>query len=162
MIEPIFFECWQAPLSVIIVGAIAFAVLIVMLRTSGKRTLSKINVFDLVVTVALGSTFAMILLSASVPRFEGILALALLISPQSAITWLSVRSVGFRTWINHEPTLLVHESRYFEAALREQRLTHDEVSAALRASRKTDLTEVGSVVLKTDGSMIVIPRRLTL
>lgn len=162
MTEPIFFDSWQGLLRIIIVGVLAFAVLIFMLRTSGKRTLGKMNAFDLVVTVALGSTFATVLLSASVPLLEGILALALLIGLQFAITWLSVRSVGFRTLIKSEPTLLVHESRYLEAALRRQRVTHAEIGAALRASGKTDLSEVGSVVLETDGSMTVVPRGLAL
>jgi uncharacterized membrane protein YcaP (DUF421 family) len=162
MTEPIFFDNWQGLLRVIIVGVLAFAVLIFMLRTSGKRTLSKMNAFDLVVTVALGSTFATVLLSDGVPLFEGILALALLIYLQFAITWLSVRSARFRTLIKSEPTLLVHDSRYLEAALRRQRVTHDEIGAALRASGKTDLSEVGSVVMETDGSMTVVPRGLTL
>jgi uncharacterized membrane protein YcaP (DUF421 family) len=41
------------------------------LRVSGKRTLAKMNAFDLVVTVALGSTLATILLSADVSLAEG-------------------------------------------------------------------------------------------
>lgn len=162
MVEPFFFDSWQGLMRILIVGIAAFVVLIVMLRISGKRTLSKMNAFDLVVTVALGSTFATVLLSASVPFFEGILALALLIYLQFAITWLSVRFESFRALIKSEPTLLVHESRYLEAALRQQRVTHDEIEAALRASGKTHLSEVGSVVLETDGSLTVVPRGLTL
>lgn len=162
MVEPIFFDSWQGLMRILIVGIAAFVVLIVMLRISGKRTLSKMNAFDLVVTVALGSTFATVLLSASVPLFEGILALALLIYLQFVITWLSVRSKSFRALIKSEPTLLVHEGHYVEAALRQQRVTRDEIGAALRASGKTDFSEVGSVVLETDGSLTVVPRGLTL
>jgi uncharacterized membrane protein YcaP (DUF421 family) len=160
--EPVFFDTWHGLLRVVVVGSLAFAVLVFMLRISGKRTLSKMNAFDLVVTVALGSTFATVLLSRSVPLFEGITALALLIFLQLAVTWLSVRSASFRALIKSEPTLLVHESRYLEAAMRQQRVTHDEIGAALRASGKTDLSEVGSVVLETDGTMTVVPRGLTL
>jgi len=86
MVEPVFFDSWQRLFRIVIVGLAAFAILIVMLRISGKRTLSKMNAFDLVVTVALGSTFATVLLSPSVPLVEGILALALLIFVQYAIT----------------------------------------------------------------------------
>jgi uncharacterized membrane protein YcaP (DUF421 family) len=39
---------------------------VLLLRVSGKRTLSKLNAFDLVVTVALGSTLATVLLSKGV------------------------------------------------------------------------------------------------
>jgi len=60
--------------------------------------------------------------------------------------------------IKSEPTLLVHESRFLETALRQQRVTHDEIRAALRANGRTDLSEVGSIVLETDGSMTVVPK----
>lgn len=158
MSEPIFFDSWQGLLRVLIVGIAAYAALIVMLRGSGKRTLSKMNAFDLIVTVALGSTLATVLLSNSVPLLEGVLALALLVYLQYAITWLSVRSERFQNLIKAEPTLLVHEGRYLDAALRQQRVTREEIGAALRQSGKTDIAAVTSVVLETDGSMTVIPR----
>ena len=158
MSEPIFFDSWQGLLRVLIVGIAAYAALIVMLRGSGKRTLSKMNAFDLIVTVALGSTLATVLLSNSVPLLEGVLALALLVYLQYTITWLSVRSERFQNLIKAEPTLLVHEGRYLDTALRQQRVTREEIGAALRQSGKTDIAAVTSVVLETDGSMTVIPR----
>jgi uncharacterized membrane protein YcaP (DUF421 family) len=69
-----------------------YAFLIFALRAPGKRALSKMNAFDLVVTVALGSTLAMVLLSKDVTLAEGALALALLIGLQFAVTWSSVRA----------------------------------------------------------------------
>lgn len=158
MSEPIFFDGWLGMLRVVVVGIAAYATLIFMLRISGKRTLSKMNAFDLVVTVALGSTLATVLLNASVPLLEGILALALLVHLQFAITWLSVRSDWFQNLIKSEPTLLVHEGRYLDAALRRQRVTREEIGAALRESGKTDISEVRSIVLETDGSMSVVQR----
>jgi uncharacterized membrane protein YcaP (DUF421 family) len=145
-------------LRVVVVGIAAYAILIFMLRISGKRTLSKMNAFDLVMTVALGSTLSTVLLNASVPLLEGILALALLVYLQFAITWLSVRSDRFQNLVKLEPTLLVHESRFLDATLRQQRVTREEIGAALRESGKTDISEVRSVVLETDGSMTVVPR----
>jgi uncharacterized membrane protein YcaP (DUF421 family) len=55
------------------------------------------NAIDLVVTVALGSTLATVLLAKDVALAEGALAFALLISPQFAVTWFSVRAVVLET-----------------------------------------------------------------
>ena len=60
------FDSWVGLGRVIVAGILAYAGLILLLRISGKRTLSKMNAFDLVVTVALGSTLATVLLSRSV------------------------------------------------------------------------------------------------
>ena len=80
-----FFAGWTGPLRVLVVGTLAYAALVLLLRVSGKRTLSKMNAFDLVVTVALGSTFATVLLSKGVALVEGVLAFALLIFLQLAM-----------------------------------------------------------------------------
>ena len=65
-IENMFFESWSDLLRVVLVGTLAYVALVAMLRISGKRTLAKLNAFDLVVTVAIGSTLATILLSKTV------------------------------------------------------------------------------------------------
>lgn len=152
----IFFDNWLGMLRIVVVGTAAYAILILMLRVSGKRTLGKMNAFDLVITVALGSTFASVLLDASVPLLEGIVALALLVSLQFVITWASVRSDRFQNLIKSEPTLLVHEGCYLDASMRKQRVTREEIGAALRASGKSDVADVQSVALETDGSMTVV------
>ena len=48
------------------VSAAAYVTLVVTLRLSGKRTLAKLNAFDFVVTIAIGSTLATILLNTTV------------------------------------------------------------------------------------------------
>lgn len=63
-------------------GVLAYVALVVLLRVSGKRTLSKMNAFDLVVTVALGSTLATVLMAKDVALAEGVFAFALLIGLQ--------------------------------------------------------------------------------
>ncbi|MCG6112223.1 MAG: DUF421 domain-containing protein [Paracoccus sp.] len=158
MPDPILFDSWPSLIRIPLVGLLAYAALILMLRVSGKRTLSKMNAFDLIVTVALGSTLSTVLLDDGIPLAEGVAALALLICLQYAITWASVRSPRFQGLIKAEPTLLVHQGRYLPDAMRRQRVTQDEVQAALRQSGQSDIDAVLWVMLETDGSMTVVPR----
>lgn len=151
-----FFESWAGLGRVVVVGTLAYVALVAILRISGKRTLTKLNAFDLVVTVALGSTLATVLLSKSVALTEGVLALALLVFLQFAITWLSVRSPRFQELVKSEPSLLVHRGRFLDGAMREQRITRDEVMAALRSNGVPDAADVAAVVLETDGTIAVI------
>lgn len=74
-----FFDSWSGLLRVVVLGFCAYLTLVVALRLSGRRTLAKMNAFDLVVTVALGSTLATVLLTSDVALAEGTLALVLLI-----------------------------------------------------------------------------------
>ncbi len=61
-----FFDTWTGLIRIVVVGVLAYAGLVFLLRVSGKRTLSKMNAFDLVITVALGSLLATVLLSQNV------------------------------------------------------------------------------------------------
>lgn len=153
-----FFDNWHGMLRVLLVGILAYAALVLFVRISGKRTLAKMNAFDLVVTVALGSTLASIVLTRDVALAEGVLALALLIVLQFLVAWFSVHSQTMRRLVKAEPSLLFHEGRYLDAVLRRERVTREEVVAAIRAAGQARLDQVGAVVLETDGSFSVLPR----
>jgi uncharacterized membrane protein YcaP (DUF421 family) len=150
------FASWTDLGRVLVVGVLAYVALVILLRVSGKRTLTKLNAFDLVVTVALGSTLATILLNKSVSLMEGVLALALLILLQFAITWLSVRSDRFQRFVKAEPTLIVHRGAFLDAAMKRERITREEVLAVLRSNGFGAIGSVGAVILETDGSMSVL------
>ncbi|MFC7738805.1 DUF421 domain-containing protein [Roseomonas sp. GCM10028921] len=153
-----FFDNWMGLLRVLVVGTLAYAALVLLLRATGKRTLSKMNAFDLVVTVALGSTLATVLLSKDVALAEGIVAFTLLVLLQYAITWLSVRSERVRALVKAEPCLLLRDGRFLHGAMRRERVTEDEVQAAARAQGIASLNEVAMAVLETDGSFSVMRR----
>lgn len=139
-----------------VIGVLAYVTLLAFLRVSGKRTLSKMNAFDFVVTVALGSTLATILLSRDVSLLQGGIALGLLIALQYAITWTSVRASWVRRAVTGEPSLLLSDGRLLEEAMRRNRVTEEEMRAAARGSGHEGLDGLRAVVLETDGSISVI------
>lgn len=151
-----FFDSWSGLLRVVVVSVTAYVALVALLRVSGKRTLAKLNAFDLVVTVALGSTLATVLLSADVALAEGVLAFAMLVGLQYAVAWLSLRSETVRRVVKSEPALVYHRGAWLDDALRRERLTCEEVRAAVRAGGRASMAEVGAVVLETDGSLSVL------
>ncbi len=154
--EEIFFNSWTGLLRVLIVGVLAYVSLVVFVRISGKRTLAKMNAFDLVVTVALGSTLATILLSKDVPLAEGLLALALLIGLQYLIAWLSIRSRKVESLVKSEPAMLFHQGQFLHQSMRHERVTESEVRAAIRSEGIAGLDGVVAVVLETDGTFSVV------
>jgi uncharacterized membrane protein YcaP (DUF421 family) len=153
-----FFDNWTELARILIVGSLAYAGLVGFLRISGKRTLSKMNAFDLVVTVALGSTLATSLLDRNVSLSEGLLAFVLLCGLQYIVAFLSVRSKAFRQVIKSEPALLLHRGEYLRSTMRRERVSEDEIRAAVRSSGQADPGAVEAVVLETDGTFSVIAK----
>jgi uncharacterized membrane protein YcaP (DUF421 family) len=151
-----FFDSANALLRTVIIGGSAYAALVLLLRISGKRTLAKWNAFDLVITVAFGSTLATALLSKDTTLVQGVLAFGLLIALQWVITASSVRSQTFERWVKARPRLLLWHGQIQQAALREERVTPSELRAAVRGRGIAALEDVEAVVPETDGSFSVI------
>ena len=154
--EHLFYNRWEDLARTLIVGVLGYVFLVGCLRWSGKRTLSKMNAFDLIVTVSLGSVLASLLLSKSVALAEGVVALSLLVWLQFAVTWTSVRVRWVRRFVTGEPLLLLDQGEFLPEALLHARVTEDEVCAAVRAAGIGPLNQVAAVVLETDGSFSVI------
>ena len=150
-----FFQNWEGVIRTIIVGTLAYALLLLFLRASGKRTLAKLNAFDLVVTIALGSILSAILLQESVALAEGAVAFALLILLQMGVTFLSVRSTRFAKMVRSEPSLLARNGEFCLVTMKQERVTEDEVLSAVRASGGQSVSAVDYAILESDGSINV-------
>ncbi len=151
-----FYDDWQGLLRVVTVGGCAYVALIALLRVSGKRTLAKLNAFDFVITIALGSTLATVLLSSSVALAEGVTALALLVGLQFAVTWTSVRSRRIRRLVRSDPTLVIYRGQLLHEALRRERVTEEEIRQVLRQQGQASVDTVAALVLETDGSFALV------
>lgn len=143
---------------VAIIAVLAYGSLVLVLRLAGKRSLAKLNAFDLVVTVALGSTLATVLLTSDVAFLEGLLAFVMLAALQWAVSRLSVAWPFFRNLVRSQPRLLLEQGCYCRGAMADERVMQDEIEAAVRAAGIGRLQDVAAVVLETDGSLSVIRR----
>jgi uncharacterized membrane protein YcaP (DUF421 family) len=153
--SPFFFESWYNVERTVTLSVIGFVALIALLRISGKRTLSKLNVFDFVFVVAVGSVFASTIISKDVTLIEGIAALGTLVLVQIILAELAARSPFAERIINGEPTLLLSHGRFIPRALKRERITEEEVRAAIRAEGVTRVEDVDAVVLENDGTLTV-------
>ncbi|WP_201767102.1 DUF421 domain-containing protein [Novipirellula maiorica] len=152
------FDGWAPVIRTLVLGALSYISLVVLLRISGKRTLSKMNAFDLVVTVAFGSTLASILTSSQVSLVQGVLALGLLVLLQLINTFLAVRYPKYQAVIKAQPTLIFFQGQFLVDAMREQRVSRDEVLAAMRQQGVAEPSDVDAVVIETEGSLSVMTK----
>lgn len=152
----LFYDGTDPLIRTLIVGVLAYVFLVIMLRVSGKRTLSKMNAFDFIVTIALGSTLATMFVSKEVALSQGALGLALLVGLQWINTFIAARWSGYQKLLKAEPTLLVYRGEFLKEAMLEQRVTKDEILAAARQQQITEPKDIDAVILETEGSLSVI------
>ena len=154
--DNIFFGNWESVFRTIIITVLAYIALIFLLRSSGKRTLSKMNAFDFIVTIALGSCLATVALNKKVVLIEGVLVFFLLIFMQYFITWLSVRIKSVKNIITSKPAMLLYKGELFDKELKKQRVTIEEIHTAARRKGFTDLDKIDVIVLETTGDITVV------
>lgn len=153
----VFFENYEGILRTLIITVLAYFTMVFFLRISGKRTLSKMNAFDFIVTIALGSSLATVALNKNVPLLEGALVFFLLIFLQYFITWLSVRVKSVKKIITSQPSLLVYKGEVLNENLKKERITLEEIFVAARKEGVMDLKNAGAVILETTGDITIIP-----
>ena len=146
-----FFAGWDVLGRTALVSVLGYVALLALLRLSGKRTLSKMNVFDFVVIVALGSVLAGTIMSPEMSLADAVVAWAVLMVMQTLFSVVTRRSQRLERIINGRPTLLLHHGRMLQEALKHERVTEEELRAAVRASGAGRLEDLDAVVLETDG-----------
>ena len=114
------------------------------------------NAFDFVVTVALGSMLATVILSKDIALLDGLFGLFLLIALQYLITWLASRYSMIDTIIKSSPTLLVYKGVMMKNAMLQERIDADEIYATIRKKGYSAISEVDAIILETDGSLTAI------
>lgn len=155
--EKYLFKDWESLLHIGLCALISYVVLFTFIRITGKRTLTKLNAFDFVVTVSLGSTLSSMILGKS-PIAEAMLALAVIIGLQFLLAYSAKKSQTIEKIINNSPTLLYYNGVFIESAMEKEIITEDEIHAEIRKYRIEHLEHVRAVVMELNGEITVIKK----
>ncbi|RUT69523.1 DUF421 domain-containing protein [Flavobacterium cupreum] len=153
--EELFFKDWKSIGHVVLATVIAFITLFFFVRISGKRTLAKLNAFDFVVTVALGSTLSYMML-AIVPLIEGAIVLFLIIILQYIFAKTARSSRKMEKLINAMPSLIFYDGNFIEKAMAKEAITKGEVFSTIRNSGIDQIEDVKAVVMELNGQITVV------
>ena len=152
----IFFNSWESLLRVLVTVLFAYPGLIIIMRVYGKRSLAKLNMFDFIITVALGSVFASIVVSENVTIMDGVIAFSLLLTAQFIVTWSAMNWSMFDKLIKSEPTIVFRDGEFIEKRMKDVRVTKEEILAEIRQKGIASLDDVYAVVMETNGMMSVL------
>jgi uncharacterized membrane protein YcaP (DUF421 family) len=150
------FNSWSDLGRVLILGVLGYISLVLLLRISGNRTLSKLNAFDFIVTIALGSTFGSFILNRNISLADGVMGFAVLIGMQYVVSWLTIRSTTVKRIVKNEPSLVYYNQEYLIDSMKRSRIAKAEIEQSVRNQGYATLENVEAVVLETDGSFSII------
>src|SRR4051812_37123795 len=136
----------------------AFLLILVITRAVGRRELSSMEPFDLILLVVIGD-----LVQQGVTQSDYsltgtttvVVTLALLIV---ATAWLSYRFTRLRPLLEGEPTLLIADGHVLDRNLKRERMTIEEVRAEARQQSIGSFDEIHYAVLETNGKISFVKR----
>ena len=142
-------------LGAVVVSTLAVYALVVLLtRMAGPRSLAKMSSFDYAATVAVGSTLASTALS-SVALANGAATLVMLFGLQAVVAVLRRRG-AFGDLVDNSPLLLMAGPEILDDHLRRARISREELYGQLRSAGVQRLEQVRAVVLETTGDLSVL------
>ena len=137
-----------------------YLVLLVLLRLTGKRSLSQVTTFDFVILLIVGEASQQALLGEDFSVIHAALVIATLLLLDRGSDYLAWRFGWFQRWTQSVPAILVENGRPLNDVLKKFHLTEDDIVTAGREAHGLErLDQVKWAVLESSGGISVIPRR---
>ena len=150
----------SAPWWVFVLRATAiYALVMVLVRVSGKRAVGQFTPFDLVLLILIGNAVQNGINGGDNSLTGAAIMATTLIALNYAVAWLAARSERAERIIEGAPVVLARDGKLFERVLRRQMVSASDFAEALRMNNVEDVSEVELALLETNGSISVVPKQ---
>jgi uncharacterized membrane protein YcaP (DUF421 family) len=143
---------------VVLRAALAFALIFFLLRVIGRRELSSLEPFDLILLVVIGDLVQQGVTQNDMSLTGLILAVGTFTLLAVLASWLSFRSKAVRKVLEAAPLVVIEHGQPIDRNLRMERLTLEEVAAAARQQKIASLDEVDWAIVEAGGQISFIPK----
>ena len=141
-------------------SVVVYLFLLAAFRFSGKRQVGQLTPFDLVVLLIISNVVQNAVIGNDNSLGGGLIGAVTILLLNWVVVELAFRSKRARRLLEPSPTLLIHNGRILDDHLRRERITMDDLHAALRRSGVVDPAKVRFAILEETGQISVIPRAI--
>lgn len=137
---------------------VLFCFVFLVMRVSGRRELSSLTPFDLLLLVVAGDLIQQGVTQDDNSVTGAMIAVATLAGFQALMSWIAFRSRRARRLLEGDPILVVQDGRPIEHNLRRERMTVEEVEEEMRLNQIETLDHVAWAVLEQGGKISFIKK----
>jgi uncharacterized membrane protein YcaP (DUF421 family) len=146
-------------MDIVIRAAVVFLMIFVVTRASGRRELSSLQPFDLILLIVLGDLVQQGVTQSDYSLTGVLLAISTFAVLTVAVSYASYRFPRLRPLLDGEPVIIVQDGELIERNLRRERLTPEEVAEEARQQQLATLADVQWAVLESNGKISFIPKK---
>jgi uncharacterized membrane protein YcaP (DUF421 family) len=140
-------------------ATVVFLFIFMITRIAGRRELSSLQPFDLILLVVLGDLVQQGITQSDQSVTGTLIVISTITLLSVAVSWISFRSPRVRPVTEGEPLVLVHDGQIVERNLRRERLTRADLEEEARQQQVASLGDIQWAILERSGSISIIPKR---
>jgi uncharacterized membrane protein YcaP (DUF421 family) len=143
----------------IVLRAIAtFLFVLLLMRVLGRRELSQLEPFDVVILVVIGDLVQQGVTQQDYSFTGSLLAVGTIGVLTALVSWIAYRFPRSRPVLDGRPVVLLEDGQPIEANMRRERITIEELAAQARLAQLESLQQAKWAVLETGGQISFIPK----
>jgi uncharacterized membrane protein YcaP (DUF421 family) len=146
-------------MDLVIRATVVFFFILLITRVIGRRQLSELEPFDLILLVVLGDLVQQGITQSDESVTGALIVISTIALLSVIVSWLSYRVPQLRRVTEGEPIVLVQDGKPIERNMRRERITLDDIQEELRRSQIASVGEVAWAILEDDGHISCIPRQ---
>jgi uncharacterized membrane protein YcaP (DUF421 family) len=145
-------------MDIVIRSAVVYVFVMVLMRLLGRRELSKMQPFDLLILVVIADFVQQGVTQQDYSVTGAVLAVGTFALLIVATSWLAWRFPRTRPIIDGNPVVLVEDGNPILDNLRRERISVEEIAAQARLQQLDSLRNVRWAILETSGEISFIPK----
>ncbi len=140
-------------------AVVLFTFVYLLTRIIGRRELSSLEPFDLILLIVIGDAIQQGLTQDDYSVTGAVIVVGTFAVLQVAVSFLSYRFKPLRRVLDGEPIVVVQDGKPVERNLRRERLTIEEVMVEARLQQIASMDDIAWAVLETSGRLSIIPKQ---
>jgi uncharacterized membrane protein YcaP (DUF421 family) len=139
-------------------ATVVFFFIFLVTRIAGRRELSALEPFDVILLVVLGDLVQQGITQSDQSVTGTLTVISTITLLSVAVSWASFRFAKVRLATEGEPLILVQDGNVIERNLRRERLTRGDLEEAARQQQVGSLADIRWAILEKEGSISVIAK----
>jgi uncharacterized membrane protein YcaP (DUF421 family) len=138
---------------------VVFFFIFLLTRVIGRRELSSLEPFDLILLIVLGDAVQQSLTQDDYSITGALIVISTIAILQVLVSYLNFRVPRLRPLLDGEPIVIIQDGRVLEANAKRERLTPEDIAEAARLQQIGSLEDVQWAVLETGGQLTFIEKQ---
>lgn len=137
---------------------ILYILVVIGLRTMGKRQIGEMQPSELVVAIMISDLATIPMQETGIPLFSGIIPIFTLIIMEILLSQFSLKNKKFRRMMTGKPNVIIHNGKILRDEMKKIRFNMDDLNEQLRIQGYTGIKDINFAILETNGQLSIIPK----